>query len=440
MDKSDVLKKCKDEKVKFLRLQFTDIFGVNKNVEIPESQFEKAMDGEILFDGSSIEGFARIEESDMLLRPDLETFRVFPWGNNEGVIARVICDIMNPDGSPFEGCPRQTLKKVCDRAEKMGYIMQAGPEAEFFLFLNDERGRPTCGTHDSAGYFDLAPLDLGENARREIVNVLNTLGFEVEAAHHEVANAQHEIDFKHAPAIQTADNVATFKFVVRKIAQKFNLHATFMPKPIFGINGSGMHVHQSLFSGNENIFYDQQSEDGLSQIAKSYIAGILKHARAFVAVTNPLINSFKRLVPGYEAPVNIAWSQRNRSPLVRVPAKRGNSTRIEVRVPDPASNPYLALTVMLAAGLDGIENNITPPPAVNKNIFTMSQREKRRLRIEELPANLLEAVEILEKNKVMREALGEHIFNHFIEAKKMEWSAYISQVHQWELDRYLAYY
>jgi glutamine synthetase len=440
MDKNGVLKICQEENIKFLRLQFTDIFGVNKNVEVPESQFAKALDGEILFDGSSIEGFARIEESDMLLRPDLETFRIFPWNNNEGKIARVICDIMNPDGSPFEGCPRQTLKKVCDKAEKMGFVMQAGPEAEFFLFLNDERGRPTRSTHDSAGYFDLAPLDLGENARREIVNVLNTLGFEVEAAHHEVAQAQHEIDFKHAPAIQTADNVATFKFVVRKIAQKFNLHATFMPKPIFGINGSGMHVHQSLFSGDKNMFYDPQSKDGLSTVAKFYIAGILKHARAFVAVTNPLINSFKRLVPGYEAPVNIAWSERNRSPLVRVPAKRGLSTRIEVRVPDPASNPYLALTVMLAAGLDGIENNLTPPPSVNKNIFTMSQREKRRLRIEELPANLLEAVQNLEKNKVMREALGEHIFNHFVAAKKMEWSTYISQVHQWELDRYLSYY
>ena len=440
MDKNGVLKICREENIKFLRLQFTDIFGVNKNVEVPESQFGKALDGEILFDGSSIEGFARIEESDMLLRPDLETFRIFPWTNNEGKIARVICDIMNPDGSPFEGCPRQTLKKVCDKAEKMGFVMQAGPEAEFFLFLNDERGRPTRSTHDSAGYFDLAPLDLGENARREIVNVLNTLGFEVEAAHHEVAQAQHEIDFKHAPAIQTADNVATFKFVVRKIAQKFNLHATFMPKPIFGINGSGMHVHQSLFSGDKNMFYDPQSKDGLSTVAKFYIAGILKHARAFVAVTNPLINSFKRLVPGYEAPVNIAWSERNRSPLVRVPAKRGLSTRIEVRVPDPASNPYLALTVMLAAGLDGIENNLTPPPSVNKNIFTMSQREKRRLRIDELPANLLEAVQNLEKNKVMREALGEHIFNHFVEAKKMEWSTYISQVHQWELDRYLSYY
>jgi len=440
MKKEEILKICKEENVKFLRLQFSDIFGVNKNVEVPDSQFEKALDGEILFDGSSIEGFARIEESDMLLKPDLSTFRIFPWHNNGGKIARLICDIMNPDGTPFEGCPRQTLKRVCKKAEEMGFSMQAGPEAEFFLFLYDEEGKPTRETHDSAGYFDLAPLDLGEDARREIVNVLNSLGFEVEAAHHEVARGQHEIDFKHASAIETADNVSTFKFVVRKIAQKYNLHATFMPKPVFGINGSGMHVHQSLFKGEENVFYDPNSEDGLSDIAKYYIGGILKHAKAFVAITNPLINSYKRLVPGYEAPVNIAWSERNRSPLVRVPAKRGKSTRIEVRVPDPSSNPYLALAVMLAAGLDGIENKITPPPAVNKNIFAMSQREKRRLRIEELPANLLEAVHNLEKSKLLRETLGEHIFRHFIDAKKMEWGDYISQVHQWELDSYFAYY
>jgi glutamine synthetase len=322
----------------------------------------------------------------------------------------------------------------------MGYVLKAGPEAEFFMFLYDEKGNPTPLTHDSAGYFDLAPLDLGEDARREIVNVLNDLGFEVEAAHHEVAHGQHEIDFKYAPAIETADNVATFKFVVRKIAQKYNLHATFMPKPIFGINGSGMHVHQSLFKGKENSFYDPNSADGLSEDAKYYIGGILKHAKAFVAITNPLINSYKRLVPGYEAPVNIAWSEKNRSPLVRVPAKRGKSTRIEVRMPDPSANPYLALAVMLAAGLDGIENKITPPPSVNKNIFAMSQREKRRLKIEELPANLSEAVQNFEKDKLMRESLGDHIFMHFISAKKMEWSDYISQVHQWELDRYLSYY
>lgn len=440
MKKEEILKICKEENVKFLRLQFSDIFGVNKNVEVPESQFEKALNGEILFDGSSIEGFARIEESDMLLNPDLSTFRIFPWHNNGGKIARLICDIMNPDGTPFEGCPRQTLKRVCKKAKEMGFSLQAGPEAEFFLFLYDEEGKPTRETHDSAGYFDLAPLDLGEDARREIVNVLNSLGFEVEAAHHEVARGQHEIDFKHASAIETADNVSTFKFVVRKIAQKYNLHATFMPKPVFGINGSGMHVHQSLFRGEENVFYDPNSEDGLSEIAKYYIGGILKHAKAFVAITNPLINSYKRLVPGYEAPVNIAWSERNRSPLVRVPAKRGKSTRIEVRVPDPSSNPYLALAVMLAAGLDGIENKITPPPAVNKNIFAMSLREKRRLKIDELPANLLEAIRNLEKSKLLREALGEHIFHHFVNAKKMEWRDYISQVHQWELDRYFTYY
>ena len=440
MTKAAILKTCKENNVKFMRLQFTDIFGVNKNVEVPKSQFEKAISGEIMFDGSSIEGFARIEESDMLLNPDLSTFRVLPWPNAGGQIARLICDIMNPDGTPFEGCPRQTLKRVHDKANKMGYVLNAGPEAEFFMFLYDENGDPAPLTHDSAGYFDLAPLDLGEDARREMVNVLNDLGFEVEAAHHEVAHGQHEIDFKYAPALETADNVATFKFVVRKIAQKYNLLATFMPKPVFGINGSGMHVHQSLFKKDKNAFFDAKTEDQLSKEAKYYIGGVLKHAKALVAITNPLINSYKRLVPGYEAPVNIAWSEKNRSPLIRVPAKRGKSTRVEVRMPDPSANPYLALAVMLAAGLDGIENKIVPPPSVNKNIFTMSQREKRRLRIEALPANLSEAIQNLEKSKLMKEVLGDHIYTHFIEAKKMEWSDYISQVHEWELDRYLSYY
>lgn len=441
MEKDEILRICKEEKVEFLRMQFTDIFGVNKNVEVPQSQFERALDGKILFDGSSIEGFARIEESDMLLNPDHNTFRVFPWkSNNGGKIARLICDIMNPDGSPFEGCPRQVLKRVCEKAAKMGYTLQAGPEAEFFLFLHDEMGKPVRDTHDSAGYFDLAPLDLGEDARRDIVDVLNGLGFEVEAAHHEVANGQHEIDFKYAGAVETADNVATFKFVVRRVAQNYGLHATFMPKPVYGINGSGMHVHLSLYSNGKNVFYEPATDGQLSEITRFFIAGILKHAKAFVAITNPLINSFKRLVPGYEAPVNIAWSDRNRSPLVRVPATRGEGTRIEVRVPDPSANPYLALAVLLASGLDGIENELSPPPAVNKNIFTMSQREKRRLKIDALPPNLWEAVRNLEKSKLMHETLGDHIYKHFINAKKMEWSEYISQVHQWELDRYLSYY
>jgi len=440
MTREEILKICKDEDVHFLRLQFSDIFGINKNVEVHHTQFEKALDSEIMFDGSSIEGFSRIEESDQLLEPDYKTFRVLPWENRQGKIARIICDIKNPDGSPFEGCARTTLKRVCKKATDMGYTMFAGPEAEFFLFLLDEEGSATSITHDSAGYFDLAPIDLGEEARQEMVNVLHDLGFEVEAAHHEVAHGQHEIDFKYEEAVKTADNVSTFKFVVRKVAAEYGLHATFMPKPIFGINGSGMHTHMSLFKDGKNSFYDPKAQYQLSTVARQYIAGLLKHAKSYVAITNPLVNSYKRLVPGYEAPVNVAWSERNRSPMLRVPAKRGNSTRVEVRIPDPAANPYLALAVMLASGLDGIKNKMVSPPPVNKNIFTMSQREKRRMKIEPLPSNMLKAVESLEKSKLMREALGDHIFFHFVNAKKQEWSDYISQVHQWELDQYLSYY
>lgn len=440
MTRDDILKICKDEDVQFLRLQFTDIFGINKNVEVPASQFEKALDGQIAFDGSSVDGFSRIEESDMMLEPDYNTFCMMPFNYSQGSVARLICDVKNPNGTPFEGCPRQILKRVCEKAERMGYNMYVGPEAEFFLFLKDEKGNPTLQTHDSAGYFDMAPSDLGEDARQEMVNVLIEMGFEVEAAHHEVAHGQHEIDFKYADVVTTADNITTFKLIVRKVAQKYNLHATFMPKPVFGINGSGMHTNMSLFKGNENAFYDPNAEFQLSDIAKYYVGGILSHVKSFLAITNPLVNSFKRLVPGYEAPVNIAWSERNRSPLVRIPSKRGSSTRIEVRVPDPSCNPYLALAVMLAAGLDGIENKITPPPQVNKNIFTMSQREKKRLRIETLPSNLLRAVEMMEKSKLMRKTLGDHIFFHFINAKKDEWNKYISQVHNWELRRYLELY
>ncbi|NOX36613.1 MAG: type I glutamate--ammonia ligase [Calditrichaeota bacterium] len=440
MTREDILRICDEENIQFMRLQFTDIMGANKNVEIPRSQFEKALDGEIMFDGSSIDGFARIEESDMLLKPDYSTFRILPWSYAQGKVARLICDVMNPDGTPFEGDPRQVLKRVVKRAEDMGFTFYAGPEVEFFLFLIDEQGEATNRTHDAAGYFDLAPIDRGEEARQEMVNVLNSMGFEVEAAHHEVAAGQHEIDFKYADAVTTADNVATFKYIIRTVAQKYRLHATFMPKPVYGINGSGMHTHMSLFRNGQNAFYDPDAEYQLSDIAKYFIGGILANVRSFLAITNPLVNSYKRLVPGYEAPVNIAWSERNRSPLVRVPAKRGASTRIELRVPDPSCNPYLALAVMLAAGLDGIERRITPPPPVNKNIFTMSEREKKRLRIHPLPSNLLQAIEHMQKSKLMRETLGDHIFFHFIEAKKQEWHEYISQVHPWEINRYLKYY
>lgn len=438
--KQVILNRLKKDQVNFLRLQFTDIMGINKNVEVPESEFSKALEGQILFDGSSVEGFARIEESDMLLKPDLGTYVVYPWIEKTGRVARLICDIRQPDGSVFDGCPRMTLKRVCDRAAKIGFTMQAGSEPEFFLFLRTENGEPTTKSHDKGGYFDLTPVDQGEEARRAIVTALKSIGFGVEAAHHEVAPAQHEIDFRHCPAVETADNISTFRFVVRKIALDFNLHATFMPKPVFGINGSGMHVHQSLFKNSKNAFYDSKDDYGLSKTAKGYIAGLLKHSREFCAITNPLVNSYKRLVPGYEAPTHIAWSERNRSPLARVPARRGKGTRVELRMPDPSCNPYLAMAVMLAAGLEGVEQGLDAGPPVNKNIFTMSQRERRRLRIDALPGNLGQAIDVMAKSKFMKEVLGDHIFKHFIDAKKSEWREYIALVHQWEVDRYLSSY
>ena len=440
MDKKEIIDKCKKEKVRFMRLQFSDFLGANKNVEVPENQFEKALDGQVLFDGSSIEGFVRIEESDMLLRPDLDTFRVFPWEDARGKVARLICDIHMPDEAPFQGCPRLTLKKVVAEAKAMGYVLQAGMEAEFFLFLRDENGNATIRTHDSGGYFDLAPIDKGEEARRSVVNALEAMGFEVEAAHHEVAPGQHEIDFKYEDAITTADNICTFKFIVRKVALDYGLHATFMPKPIAGVNGSGMHTHQSLFKGNKNVFYDPEGDYQLSDIARWYIGGLLRHAKGMCAITNPLVNSYKRLVPGYEAPTNITWSERNRSPLARVPDRRGVGTRVELRMPDPACNPYLALAVMLKAGIDGIKNKMDPGPPVNKNIFEMSHREKRRLRIDDLPINLSEAIKSLKKDPVIQAALGPHILEHFAAAKLAAWHEYIAQVHQWELDRYLTRY
>lgn len=439
--REDILRILNEEGVHNLRLWFSDILGHNKNVEVPRSQFAKALDGQILFDGSSIEGFSRIEESDMVLVPDLRTFRIFPWKEFGGKVARLICDIKNPNGSDFAGCPRTVLRNVCNKARDMGYVMNVGPEAEFFLFEKDENGKATTQTHDSGGYFDLTPIDRGENARREIVEVLEYLEYEVEAAHHEVAYAQHEVDFKYGEALMTADNIATFRFVVRKVALNHKLHATFMPKPIFGINGSGMHLNQSLCTlEGKNAFYDADAEYELSEVAMQYIAGLLEHARGYCAITNPLVNSYKRLVPGYEAPTHIAWSERNRSPLVRVPARRGASTRAELRMPDPSCNPYLAIASNLAAGLDGIENKLTPPPAVNKNIFAMSGRERGRLKIKSLPADLGRAVDALEKDALMKETLGSHIFNNYVKAKRQEWGEYIAKVHQWELNNYLSAY
>lgn len=439
---ADVLALARDQRVRFLRLQFTDILGVNKNVEVPVSQFEKALGGDILFDGSSIEGFVRTEESDMLLRPDLATFRIFPWGDPSARVARVICDITHPDGSSFAGDPRAVLKRQVAQAAAQGYAMQTGMEVEFFLFRPNEDGGPTTNTHDVGGYFDLAPVDLGEDARRAMVELMQRLGAGVEAAHHEVAHGQHEIDFREADALATADLLATFRMVAKHVAQQVGLVASFMPKPVFGQNGSGLHTHQSLVRTTDgaNAFHDAKAEWGLSRTALHYIGGLLRHARGMCVVTNPLVNSYKRLVPGYEAPVNVAWSMRNRSPMIRVPERRGAGTRLELRTPDPAANPYLALAVMLAAGLDGIATQAEWREPVNQNIWEMSFRERRRLRIDDLPQDLNEACDALEKDDVIRDALGEHVADHLLAAKRAEWRDYITQVTSWELERYLAKY
>ena len=377
--KEEILALAQEMNVRYVRLQFTDLLGVVKNVEIPVDQLAKALDNKIMFDGSSIEGFVRIEESDMYLVPDRSTWLVFPWDSSQGKVARLICDIHLPGGQPFPGDPRSVLKRVVEEARALGFdAFNVGPEPEFFLFKVDEHGRPTQEVNDEGGYFDWAPLDLGENCRREIVLTLEAMGFEIEASHHEVAPGQHEIDFKYADAVEAADHIATFRLVVKTIARQYGLHATFMPKPVYGINGSGMHCHLSLFKGGQNAFYAESDQLGLSTTARQFLAGILDHARAFTAVCNPLVNSYKRLVPGYEAPSYVAWSAKNRSPLVRVPAARGLSTRIEVRSPDPSCNPYLAIAAMLASGLDGIRRKLTLVPPVNRNIYIMTDEEKRK--------------------------------------------------------------
>lgn len=438
--REDITRIAKEQNVRFIRLQFTDLLGSIKNVEIPVSQLEKALDNKMMFDGSSIEGYVRIEESDMYLYPDLSTWVVFPWVT-ENKVARLICDVYMPDGTPFAGDPRGILKRALEEAAQMGFTtMNVGPEPEFFLFQTDDKGNPTMELNDQGGYFDLAPTDLGENCRRDIVLMLEEMGFEIEASHHEVAPGQHEIDFKYASAIKAADQIQTFKLVVKTIARQHGLHATFMPKPLFGMNGSGMHCHQSLFRGNENAFYDPSDKLGLSNIARHYMAGVLKHARGIAAITNPTVNSYKRLVPGYEAPCYVAWSASNRSPMIRIPASRGLSTRVEVRNPDPTANPYLALAVMLKAGLDGINNKLSIPAPVDRNIYVMSEEERLDAGIPSLPINLKEALTELLRDDVICDALGDHALSHFFELKEIEWDMYRTQVHQWERDQYLTMY
>jgi len=435
--KENIISMVRDEDVEFIRMQFTDIFGQLKNVAITASQIEKAVNNQIMIDGSSIEGFTRIHESDQYLRPDLDTFTILPWRPQNSRVARLICDVYNPDGTPFSGDPRHVLKSALERAEKLGYTFNVGPECEFFLFETDDEGRPTTKTGDEAGYFDLSPIDHGEGTRREICLALEELGFEIEASHHEVAAGQHEIDFKYADAMTTADNIMTFKMAVKTIAQQNGLHATFMPKPVFGINGSGMHTNMSLFRNGKNIFADPSGAHGLSGEAYSFIAGLLEHVKGMAAVTNPLVNSYKRLVPGYEAPCYLAWSASNRSALIRIPAARGQSTRVELRNPDPTCNPYLTLALCLAAGLDGMERGLTPPEEITENIFAMDADSRLVHGIDNLPGNLSEAVDALCADALMRDTLGEHTYSRYVAGKRKEWDEYSRQVTGWETDRYM---
>lgn len=438
--KDQIIQLCKEQDVEFIRLQFIDVLGIPKNVAVTFSQLEKVLTDGMMFDGSSIEGFARIEESDMYLKPDLDTFVIYPWRPQTGKVARFICDVYTPAGEPFDGDPRGILKKQMEEAKKLGYEFNVGNECEFFLFQTDENGRPTTKTNDEAGYFDLDPVDMGTDARRYICLTLEQMGFEIEASHHEVAEGQHEIDFKYADALTTADNVVTFRLAVKTIAKKYGLHATFIPKPIFGINGSGMHTNMSLFKDGKNAFFDPAGELQLSDTAYSFIAGVLKHVAGITAVTNPLVNSYKRLVPGYEAPCYIAWSASNRTDIIRIPASRGAGTRVELRSPDPSTNPYLCLACCLAAGMDGIKNNLPAPDSVDVNLFKSTQEERDALGVKNLPGSLYEALKTMEEDGLVKEVLGEHAYNAFYTSKMQEWDSFRMFVSQWELDEYMTIY
>lgn len=438
--KADIIRMVEEEDVKFIRLQFSDIFGMLKNVAVTSSQIKKVLDNQIMIDGSSIEGFVRIDESDQYLHPDLDTFTIMPWRPMNGKVARLICSVYNPDGTPFVGDPRNVLQRALQDAESLGYTFNVGPECEFFLFKTDENGQATVQPHDQAGYFDMSPMDHGETVRRDVCLALEAMGFEIEASHHEVALGQHEIDFKYADAMTAADRIETLKLTVKTYASKNGLHATFMPKPIHGINGSGMHINMSLFKDGKNAFYDENDPLGLSKTAYSFIAGLMEHVPGMAAVLNPLVNSYKRLVPGYEAPCYVAWSASNRSALIRIPSARGNSTRVELRCPDPACNPYLALAVCLAAGMDGVKRGLTPPDQIKTNIFAMDDQQRKDAGIRSLPANLKEAIDAMETDELVLSTLGAHASGAYLLGKKQEWDAYRTSVSQWELDRYLVRY
>lgn len=435
-NEDDVRKIVKDMDISFIQFWFTDVLGVLKSFAITPSELEEGLTEGMGFDGSSIEGFARIEESDMIAKPDPTTFQLVPWRSGERPVARMFCDILNPDGTPYEGDPRYIFKRLLKKVAEQGYTLYLGPELEYFYFKDN-----TCTEIiDTGGYFDSRPLDMAGTLRRETIFALQDMGIQVEYSHHEVAPSQHEIDLRYDEGLKMADKTMTYRLVVKEIALKHNVYATFMPKPIFGENGSGMHVHQSLFQGDRNAFYDPNDTYNLSDLAKHYIAGLMRHAPEIAAVTNQWVNSYKRLVPGYEAPVYVSWARRNRSAMIRVPMyKPGKevATRMEFRSPDPACNPYLAFAVMLGAGLEGIEKKYELPDPIEEDIFEMNPAERKAHGITDLPGNLYAAILETEKSELVRSVLGDHVFNKFIENKKIEWDQYRTHVSQFELERYL---
>jgi glutamine synthetase len=432
-----ILEMIKEKSVELLHLQFVDIEGILKHITVTTEQLEDAVEGKIMFDGSSIKGFSPINKSDLYLQPDLTTFAVLPWTVENGYSeARFLCSVKNPDGSLFAGDTRNVLKKTVERAASHGYTISVGPELEFFLFKTDENGYATQELGDRAGYFEPSPHDTGERVRLEIYRALKAMGFTIEASHHEVAEGQHEINFKYSDVLTAADLATTYKWVVKTVAKKFGLHATFMPKPIFGISGSGMHVNMSFFKGNENAFFDPTDELQLSKKAYHFIAGLMENVKNFTAVTNPLVNSYKRLVPGYEAPCYIAWSASNRSALIRIPAKKGLATRVELRCPDPSSNPYLTFALVASAGLDGIEQELEAPAPINEDIFHMTEEERAFKGIDNLPGSLIEALQELESGVIASKTLGEHVYNEYVSLKKAEWNSYRTAVHAWEIVNY----
>ena len=435
--REDILQLVEEEDVAFIRLQFTDIFGMMKNMAVTVSQLEKALDNRCMFDVSSVEGLSCEEDSDMYLYPDPRTFEIFPWRPQQGKVARLICDVYRPDGTPYEVDPRYVLKKAIAEAAEEGYTMNVGPECEFFLFHTDDDGLPTTLTHEKAGYFDVGPLDLGENARRDMVLTLEDMGFEITSSHHEIAPAQHEIDFRYDEALVTADNLMTFKMVVKTIAKRHGLHATFMPKPRTETYGSGMHINLSLNRNGVNAFQSADDKNGLSREGYYFIGGLMKHIKAITCITNPTVNSYKRFVPGYDAPVYIGWSSKTRGPLVRVPSGRGENTRIELRSPDSTANPYLALAVLLMAGLDGIRNKIEPRHSIDRNIQKMTRQQREELKIDELPRTLKDAVDELEKDEFIQQVLGKDLAEKIIRARRKEYQAYSMQVTDWEITNYL---